>query len=245
MGELDLVGIGPGDRRYLTAEAEDALARADLLCGYTLYVDLIRDDYPGKEIYSTPMTQEIERCRYALSRAAEGARAALVCSGDAGIYGMAGPVLEMAEDYPDVEINIYPGITAAVAGAAIIGAPLMNDFAVISLSDRLTPWEMIEKRLRGAAAGDFVICLYNPGSRKRKEHLKKAVQILLENKSADTLCGYVRNIGRAEEQHGILTLGELESFEADMFTTVYVGNSRTEAVNGKMVALRGYASKHG
>ena len=243
MGELYLVGIGPGDRRFLTAGAEDALQKADLLCGYTLYVDLIREEFPGKEICCTPMTREIERCRYALSRAAGGLRVALVSGGDAGIYGMAGPVLEMAGEYPDVEICIFPGITAATAGAAVLGAPLMNDFAVISLSDRLTPWEMIEKRLRGAAAGDFVICLYNPGSRKRKEHLKKAVQILLEEKSADTLCGYVRNIGREKEQHGLLTLRELSSFEADMFTTVYIGNSRTEAVSGKMIALRGYESK--
>ena len=168
MNVLYVVGLGPGGSRWMTWEARAALEQAEVLCGYTVYLDLIRGEFPDKEYFSTPMTQEIERCRAALERARSGRTTALVCSGDAGVYGMAGPVLELAPHFPEVEIQVVPGVTAALAGAAVLGAPLMHDFAVLSLSDLLTPWEVIRRRLELAAQGDFVLCLYNPSSRRRR-----------------------------------------------------------------------------
>ena len=174
MNVLYVVGLGPGGSRWMTWEARAALEQAEVLCGYTVYLDLIRGEFPDKEYFSTPMTQEIERCRAALERARSGRTTALVCSGDAGVYGMAGPVLELAPQFPEVEIQVVPGVTAALAGAAVLGAPLMHDFAVLSLSDLLTPWEVIRRRLELAAQGDFVLCLYNPSSRRRRDHLRMA-----------------------------------------------------------------------
>ena len=175
----------------------------------------------------------------AIDRAAEGKTVAMLCSGDAGVYGMAGPVLELAEG-KDIEIEVVPGVTAALSGAAILGAPLMHDFCVISLSDLLTPWEVIERRLRCAAAGDFSIALYNPRSKKRPDHLRRACEILLEGKSPDTVCGWVKNIGRPGQCHGLATLKELGSLELDMFATVFIGASTTKNVDGRMVTPRGY-----
>jgi precorrin-3B C17-methyltransferase len=186
------------------------------------------------------MRQEIERCRAALDSAAGGTVTALVCSGDSGVYGMAGLVYELSPAYPGVEIVVIPGISAALSGAALLGAPLTNDFAVISLSDLLTPWETIVKRLEGAGTGDFVICLYNPASRNRRDYLAKACDILLRCRKPETICGVVRNAGRQEEQSCIITLEELRAYEADMFTTVFIGNSATELIGGKMVQPRGY-----
>ena len=157
MAKLYVVGIGPGDAAHMTAQARQAIDAADILCGYTVYVELLRPLYPNKEVYSTGMRGELERCRWALEAAASGRSVALVCSGDAGIYGMASPVLQMAGEYPDAEIEIIPGLTAASSGAALLGAPLGHDFCVISLSDLLTPWEIIKKRLLCAARGDFAI----------------------------------------------------------------------------------------
>ena len=159
MNKVYVVGIGPGGKDFMTAQALAAMERADVLCGYTVYVELVRPMFPGKECYVTPMTKELERCRWALETAAAGRTVALVCSGDAGVYGMAGPLLQLAEEYPDVDVEVVPGITSALSGAAVLGAPLMHDFCLISLSDLLTPWEQIERRLACAAAGDFVICL--------------------------------------------------------------------------------------
>ena len=240
MSTLYVTGIGPGSDAFLTNEARTVIEQADVICGYTLYVDLLRDRYPDKEFITTPMRQEIERCRMAMEAASSGRTVAMVCSGDAGIYGMAGPLLEMNGRYPDVDIQIVPGITAAVSGAAVLGAPLMNDFCVISLSDVLTPWSVIEKRLRAAAAGDFCVCIYNPMSKKRPNHLVKACAILMETKPADTVCGWVRNIGREGQESEILTLGELADAQLDMFTTVFVGCSETRVLNGRMVTERGY-----
>lgn len=240
MSTLYVTGIGPGSDAFLTKEARTVIERADVICGYTLYVDLLRDRYPDKEFITTPMRQEIERCRMAMEAASSGRTVAMVCSGDAGIYGMAGPVLEMSSRCTDVDIQIVPGITAAVSGAAVLGAPLMNDFCVISLSDLLTPWTVIEKRLRAAAAGDFCVCIYNPMSKKRQNHLAKACAVLMETKSVDTVCGWVRNIGREGQESEILTLGELADAQLDMFTTVFVGCSETRIVNGRMVTERGY-----
>ena len=236
-----VVGLGPGDPRFLTAQAQSALTQAEVLCGYTVYLDLVRPYFPDKLYYSTGMTKEIDRCRWALEKASTGKRVALVCSGDAGVYGMASPLLELAPGYPDVAVEIVPGLTAALSGGAVLGAPLAHDFCVISLSDRLTPWEVIEKRLACAAMGDFCVALYNPSSKGRPDYLAKAVRILLENgKSADTVCGLVRNIGREGQTSRVLSLAQLESTAVDMFTTVYIGNTATKQLGGKMVTPRGY-----
>lgn len=238
---VSVVGLGPGDAQFLTAQARHALQEADVLCGYTVYIDLVRPLYPEKETYATGMTREIDRCRWALQTAQTGKTVALVCSGDAGVYGMASPLLELAPGYPDVAVDIVPGLTAALSGGAVLGAPLAHDFCVISLSDRLTPWEVIEKRLACAAMGDFCVALYNPSSKGRPDYLAKAVRILLENgKSADTVCGLVRNIGRDGQTARVLSLAQLESTAVDMFTTVYIGNTATKQLSGKMVTTRGY-----
>lgn len=162
MKRLYVVGLGPGGTDYLTPQARKALEDCEVLCGYTTYMDLAGDFTAGKELVTTPMTQELERCRLALEKANEGKTTAMICSGDAGVYGMAGPVLELSVQFPEVEIEVIPGVTAALSGAAVLGAPLMHDFAVISLSDLLTPWEVIEKSADCAGAGDFSVCLYNP-----------------------------------------------------------------------------------
>ena len=207
-----VVGIGPGDVYYLTQEAQNVLEHADAICGYKLYLDLIEPEFPCEEYYSTGMTKEIDRCRWALEKADTGRRVVMVCSGDAGVYGMASPVLELAQDYPDVAVEVVPGLTAALSGGAVLGAPLAHDFCVISLSDRLTPWEVIEKRLACAAQGDFCVALYNPSSKGRPDYLQKAVRILRANgKADDTVCGLVRNIGREGQSARVLTLAELEA----------------------------------
>ena len=243
MNKVYVVGIGPGEKDFMTTQALAAMERADVLCGYTVYVELVRPMFPGKECYVTPMTKELERCRWALETAAAGRTVALVCSGDAGVYGMVGPLLQLAEEYPDVDVEVVPGITSALSGAAVLGAPLMHDFCLISLSDLLTPWEQIERRLACAAAGDFVICLYNPSSKKRADYLRRACEILLREKSAETVCGWVRNIGREGQQSKILTLGSLRDENVDMFTTVFIGASTTQMLPGRMVTPRGYEAK--
>ena len=236
-----VVGLGPGNARFLTAQAQAALQAAEVLCGYTVYIDLVRPLYPDKEVYTTGMTKEIDRCRWALKTAQSGKTVALVCSGDAGVYGMASPLLELAQSYPAVTVEIVPGLTAALSGGAVLGAPLAHDFCVISLSDRLTPWAIIEKRLACAAAGDFCIALYNPSSKGRADYLQKAVRILLANgKGPQTVCGIVRSIGRAGETARLLPLAELENTPVDMFTTVFIGNTATCVLGGKMVTPRGY-----
>ena len=265
---LKIVGTGPGRIDEMTARAVRAIKEADIIVGYTLYNELLKKEFPDKEYYATPMRHETERCRYALEKAAQGAETVLVCSGDSGVYGMASLVFELAEqmygragevsrgrsDGKDSEknnktcqgqeicpeIEVIPGITAALSGGARLGSPLSNDFAVVSLSDLLTPWDVIEKRLRGAADGDFVIALYNPGSKKRRGHLKKACDIVMERRSAETPCGIVHNIGREGEHVDIMTLGELRDVQADMFMTVFIGNSKTRVIGGRLVTPRGY-----
>lgn len=240
MGKIYVTGLGPGAADQMTQKARKVLEHCSVIVGYTVYIDLIREDYPDKRYLSTPMRKETERCRMAFEEAEKGNDVAMVCSGDAGIYGMAGLILEIGKDYPKTEVEIVPGITAASGGAAVLGAPLMHDFAVISLSDLLTPWETIEQRLRAAAEADFVICLYNPASRKRADYLAKACGIILQYRSPDTVCGTVRNIGREGEAYSVLSLEELRETKADMFTTVFVGNSNTKELNGRMVTPRGY-----
>ena len=236
-----VVGLGPGDPQFLTAQAQSALEEAEVLCGYPVYLDLVRPYYPEKEYYATGMTKELDRCRWALETAHSGRTVALVCSGDAGVYGMASPLLELAEGCLDVTVEVVPGLTAALSGGAVLGAPLAHDFCVLSLSDRLTPWEVIEKRLAAAAMGDFCMAVYNPSSKGRPDYLARAVRILLQNgKAPDTVCGLVRNIGREGQSAQVLTLAQLEQTPVDMFTTVYIGNHNTRVLQGRMVTPRGY-----
>ena len=240
MAKLYLVGIGPGKAEGMTAEARAALERADLICGYTAYIEQVAPLFPNKEIYTTGMTREVERCRRALAEAQEGKTVALVCGGDAGVYGMAAPVLELLPEYGGAEVEIVAGVTAALSGAALLGAPLGHDFCVISLSDLLTPWAVIEKRLRCAAEGDFAVVLYNPSSKRRSGHLRRACDILLETRGGGTSCGIVRNIGRVGEGKRLLTLAELREAEADMLSTVFIGSSATRETGGWLVTPRGY-----
>ena len=240
MSKIYVVGIGPGAYDQMTGRAIRALNESDVIIGYTVYVDLVKEYFAGKEFMTTPMKKEVDRCVLAFDEAKKGKTVSMICSGDAGVYGMAGLMYEVGENYPDVELTIIPGVTAATGGAAVLGAPLIHDFCLISLSDLLTPWEKIEARLLAAAQADFVVCLYNPSSRKRKDHLARACRILREYKRADTVCGIVKNIGRDGEEKKILTLEELEQTEADMFTTVYIGNEQTKNLDGYMVTPRGY-----
>lgn len=239
MGDLFVVGIGPGAEEEMTIRAAETLRQVQVIAGYHGYIDLVRPLYPEKEYIATPMRGEAERCRLLIAEALKGKDAAMVCSGDAGIYGMAGLLYEMAEG-TGLEVKVISGVTAALSGAALLGAPLGHDFAVISLSDLLTPWETIEKRLDCAAAGDFCVALYNPASMKRRDHLRRACEIILRHASPETVCGVVRNISRPEEQVLLMTLEELKDYQADMFTTIFIGSSRTRIIDGKMVTPRGY-----
>ena len=241
MRKLFIVGIGPGNFENMTERAQQVLRTCDVIAGYTLYVDLIRAWFPDKEFLTTGMRQETERVEKALALASAGRSVALVCSGDGGVYGMSGLAEEMAVSYPGVEVETVPGVSAVLSGAALLGAPLIHDFAVISLSDLLTPWETIETRLRLAAQADFVICLYNPASRKRRDYLRRACDVILESASPETVCGLARNIGREGESTAVMTLRELRETQTDMFTTVFIGNSHTKLIGGKMVTPRGYA----
>ena len=240
MSKLYVVGIGPGKVEGMTYEAARALEESDVIVGYTVYVDLVKDRFPDKTFLTTPMRREVERVELALAEAAKGKTVAMVCSGDPGVYGMSGLCEELAAKHPGVAVVTVPGVSAVLSGAAILGAPLMHDFAVISLSDLMTPWATIEKRLRAAAAADFVICLYNPSSHKRKDYLARACDIVLEAASPETVCGVAQNIGREGENIRTMTLQALRDAQVDMFSTVFIGNSQTKVVNGKMVTPRGY-----
>ena len=238
--KIYVVGIGPGDYEQMTGRAVKALEESDVIIGYTVYVDLVKDHFSEKEFLTTPMKREVERCTLAFEEAEKGKTVSMICSGDAGVYGMAGLMYEVGKDYPKTELVIVPGVTAATAGAAVLGAPLIHDFCLISLSDLLTPWEKIEARLLAAAEADFVICLYNPSSRKRHDYLRKACDLMLQHKSPDTVCGIVSQIGREGENAQLMSLSALRDTQVDMFTTVFIGNSQTKELRGKMVTPRGY-----
>ena len=240
MGKLIVVGIGPGDWEYMTVRADRALRSCDVIVGYHVYVDLVRDRYPDKEFLTTGMTRETDRCRMALEAARKGKTVAMVCSGDSGIYGMAGLIYELRGEAAVPEVEVIPGLTAACSGGALLGAPLTHDFAVISLSDRLTPWETIERRLSAAASADLSIVLYNPASHGRPDHLRRACDILLETLPPQRLCGVARNIRRSGESAQVMPLGELRDFPADMFCTVFIGNSQTRTIGELLVTPRGY-----
>ena len=238
--KLFVVGMGAGNSGGMTLDAQNVILSSDIVVGYTLYVELLRQIFPHKNYLATGMKSEVERVKMALREASSGKTVSLVCSGDSGVYGMAGLALELSPEYPEVDIEVVPGVTAALSGGALLGAPLGHDFAVISLSDLLTPWEVIEKRLRAAAMGDFAVALYNPSSKKRADYLARACDILLEQKPADTVCGIARNIGRDGSSVQIMTLRELRDASVDMFCTVFIGSSSTRDVNGRMVTPRGY-----
>lgn len=238
--KLFVVGIGPGAYEQMTVQALEALKKSSVIAGYTVYVDLVREFFPDREFLVTAMTKEADRCRMALTEAAKGKTVAMICSGDSGVYGMAGLILQMLPEFLDVEVEIVPGVTAALSGGAVLGAPLGHDFAVISLSDLLTPMEVIDKRLQCAAEGDFAICLYNPGSKKRADYLRHACEIILRYKDGATVCGLVKNIGREGQSMEITTLNRLAEKQVDMFTTVFIGNANTREILGRMVTPRGY-----
>ena len=238
-GMVCAVGIGPGDRTQMTAQAMEVLRRADLIVGYKTYVDQIRPVFPDKEYAVSGMRQEISRIREALEEAAKGKTVAVISSGDASVYGMGGLLWELSEQY-DVDVECVAGITAALSGGAVLGAPLGHDFTCISLSDLLTPWDLIRRRLELAAEGDFVIALYNPSSRTRQHRYEEACRILLEHRPGNTVCGWCRNIGRQGEEWKVCTLKELQQQPVDMLTTVFIGNSRTRVIRGRMVTPRGY-----
>lgn len=238
--KIYIIGMGPGKEEMMTGEAIQALDNSDVIIGYTVYVKLLGERFEGKEMLTTPMRQETERCRLCFEEAAKGKQVALICSGDAGIYGLASLMYEIGKDYLETELIVIPGITAANSGAAVLGAPLNHDFCVISLSDLLTPWEKIEKRLIAAAEGDFAIAIYNPSSHKRKDYLMRACDILLCVIEEERPCGFVENIGREGTRAVTCTLKELRETQVNMFTTVFIGNSGSELVNGKLITKRGY-----
>jgi precorrin-3B C17-methyltransferase len=241
-GRISVVGIGPGSLEHLTPKARSEIENADVVVGYGTYVKLIKTIVKsGAEVVSGTMGREVERAKIAVAKALENRRVVMVSSGDPGVYGMAGIVLEVAAiEKADVPIEIVPGVTAATAAASKLGAPLVSDFAVISLSDLLTPWEKIERRLEAAASADFAIVLYNPQSQGRIEPLAKAYEIMLKHIKPETPVGIVRQAGREGEGVTITTLKEMLNAEIDMVTTIIVGNSATKVVNGKMVTSRGY-----
>lgn len=235
-----VVGIGPGGLDEITPRALEAIRSCDAVVGYVKYIELLKNELTGKIIYASGMTHELERCRLSLSLARDyGKNVALISSGDSGVYGMAGLMLEVSAGSGQ-EVIIIPGITAANSCAAILGAPLMNDYVTISLSDIMTSWGVITKRLIAACMGDFVICIYNPASNKRPDNFVRACKILLEHKSPDTPAGYVRNIGREGETHEVTTLEKIMNCKIDMLCTIVIGNSQSYISDGKIITPRGY-----
>ncbi len=238
--KIFIVGMGPGEEIQMTGYALQVLEQVEVIVGYTVYLDLLGERFQNKTFLSTPMRQEEKRCQMCFEQAMEGKSVAMICSGDAGVYGMASLMYEIGTDYPEIELEVVPGITAANSGAAVLGAPLNHDYCVISLSDLLTPWELIERRLTMAARGDFAIAIYNPSSHKRADYLEKACKILRKEIEPGRACGYVENIGRDGERIVTCTLEELGHMQVNMFTTVFIGNSKTRILGGKLVTPRGY-----
>lgn len=236
-----MVGIGPGARNEISQRALDALKKSETIVGYKLYVDLVKDIVENKQVIATAMRKEIERVEQAIQAALSGKIVSIISSGDPGVYGMAGLVLEVVsrENIP-LPIEIIPGIPAANAAAAVLGAPLMHDYAVISLSDLLTPWETIERRVKCAAEADFVIVLYNPKSSQRTWQIEKTVSIVLQYKSPSTPVGIVKDVSREDEEIVLTTLGKVTSCPIDMTTIVIIGNSTSFQYKDYMITRRGY-----
>ena len=241
-GKIYVVGIGPGKKADMTFRAYETMEKSDIIIGYKTYMDLIKEYYPGKEMKNSQMTKEVDRCIDVLKLAKEGKNVALISSGDAGVYGMAGIMLEIADG--EVEVEIIPGVTATNAAAAIVGAPVMHDYVTISLSNLLTEWELIKKRLELAAQGDFVVSIYNPKSRGRVTQIEEAREIMFEYKPKTTPVAIVRNAGREDEEHVVTTLDEMLNHEINMLTIVIIGNANTFIKDGKMITPRGYSNKY-
>lgn len=240
-GKIYVIGFGTGKREFMTFEAAEAIECSDIVIGYTSYTDILKKTFPYLNYVSSPMRKETERCKMALDEAESGKTVALVSSGDSGVYGMAGIMLQTAQLYnSDTEIEIIPGITALLSAASVLGAPLMHDFAAVSLSDLMTPLELIYKRIECAAQGDFVIGIYNPKSVKRSDYLSHAADIIMKYRSKDTPVGIVRNSGRDDQSYKISTLEKLKDEYVDMFTIVIAGNSSTYIHNNRMITPRGY-----
>ena len=240
-GKLTVVGFGPGSKEDMTLRAVKAIEDADIVTGYTTYVNLLKEYFPDKEYKATGMMKEVERCKSAIEDALTGLNVTMVSSGDSGIYGMAGIIYQLVDEMDaDIEVDVVPGVTAASAAASILGAPLMHDLAIISLSDLMTPYDLIMKRIESAGNGDLIVCLYNPRSKKRREHLPEAVEILLRHRSPETPVGIVRNARRDGESMILSTLGDVPYDEVDMFSIVIIGNSQTYVSDGKMITPRGY-----
>ena len=238
-----MVGIGPGGLDEMTPKARKAIEEAQVVAGYNTYIKLIEEILGGKKIIGRAMMQEVERCHLAIEETLAGQTVAVVSSGDSGVYGMAGLVLEMILDLPEDKrphFEIIAGVSAVNAAAAILGAPLMNDFAIISLSDLMTPWELIKRRVSSAAAGDFVIALYNPKSKRRVTQLVEVQKILLQFREKNTPVGIVTNAGRLGESKIISTLENFIQEEVNMFSLVIIGNSQTFVKAGFMITPRGY-----
>lgn len=236
-----VIGIGPGCKKLMTIEAISAIENAEVIVGYKTYIDLVKDLIGDKEVVQNGMRKEIERCREAVELAKKGKKVAVISSGDAGIYGMAGLILELVtKENIDIEVKIVPGVTASIGAAAVLGAPIMHDFCHISLSDLMTSWEVIEKRLRLAAEADFVICLYNPRSKGRSEHLAKAFEIMSEFKDKSTPVGIVKDVGREKEEKFICTFETMDFEKVDMTTMVIIGNKTTYIHDDLMITPRGY-----
>ncbi len=244
MGKIYVIGIGPGDSDYMTRKAYDVLQDCEVVLGYKAYIDLIEELVEGKEVISRGMGQEVERCKLSIEKALQGKTVALVCSGDGGLYGMAGLLLTLLTQQrkqPEVTVEVIPGVTAAMAASSLLGAPIVEDFCTISLSDYMNAWEKIKKRLSYACLGDFVIALYNPRSKARPHYLQEALDIVMQHRSVNTPVGIVRNAYRKDQQVICTTLGELVVEQVDMFSTVIIGNSRTSMIDKWMVTDRGYA----
>lgn len=241
MGKLYVVGFGPGGKEHMTVKAVEVIEKADVVTGYTTYVELLKEFFPNKNYIATPMMREVERCRIAVKEAMKEQTVAMVSSGDSGIYGMAGIIYQVADELQaDIEIETVPGVTAASAAASVLGAPLMHDLAIISLSDLMTPLDLIMKRVDCAGLGDMIVCLYNPKSKKRTDYVEQAAEILLKYRRPETPVGIVRNAGRKDETKCLTTLGELKNAEIDMFSIVIIGNSQTYISKDRMITPRGY-----
>lgn len=237
MAKLYVVGIGPGGREHLTLKAVEVIKSCDVIVGYTPYIEYLGSLVEGKELFSTGMKGEIDRCKKAIAMVKEGKKTAIISTGDAGLYGMAGPILELADD---IEVEIVPGVTAAFSAASELGSPIMHDYASISLSDLLTPWEVIEDRLEKAAKADFVIAIYNPKSKGRKAHLKNALEIISKYRKGNTPVGIVQDSGRANTKITITTLDSVDYNKVNMLCVLIIGNSNTYIKGNKIITPRGY-----
>lgn len=233
-----VIGIGPGNINQMTYEARNAIENAEVVIGYKTYIDLILPILEGKQIYSNGMRGEVTRCKQAVELSQNGKHVAVISSGDSGVYGMAGLIYELV-DHPE-EVVVIPGITASIAGAALLGAPLMHDFCHISLSDLLTPFDVIMNRVKAAAQADFVICFYNPRSHGRPNHLKAAIEIIMSIQGIDVWVGIAKDIGRENEMTHIMPISEIDYTFVDMTTLVFVGNKSTFLKERKLVTPRGY-----